>query len=61
MKKIVSYLIALMVVAVACTGVTMLIGQFDFQEAIILGFSSAVAGALAPVVVKWINMWIVKR
>lgn len=61
MKKIISFIVAFIIVASVCTGVFMLFGHFPFTDAAMLGIGAAIAGTFAPVIVAWSDKWFGRR
>ncbi len=53
MKKTLSFVLALVLIAVFGSGVLLLTGRFSYGEALMGGFCAAIAGAFGPVVAAW--------
>ena len=53
MKKVISFVLALGLVALFCAGVLLLTGRYTYGEALMGGFCGAIGGALGPIAVAW--------
>ncbi len=52
-KTVISFVLALVLIALFCAGVLLLTGHYTYGEALMVGFCGTVGGALAPIVVAW--------
>lgn len=55
LKSIISYAIAVIVMAMACMGLLMFTGHYEFFEALITGFSISIGGIVAPEIVDFLK------
>lgn len=54
-KSIVSYAIAVIVMAMVCTGLLMFTGHYEILEALITGFSISIGSIVAPEIVDFLK------
>lgn len=49
-KTAISFVLALVLIAVIGAGVLLLTGRYTYEEALLVGFSAAIGGAFGPIV-----------
>lgn len=53
MKKALSFVLALALIAVFGAGLLLLTGRYTYGEALMVGFYAALGGAFGPIVAAW--------
>lgn len=61
MKNFLSFALGFLIISAICSGILMITGRYEWQEAVIVGVSASVAGTIAPVVVAWVDKRILHR
>lgn len=61
MKKAISFVLALVLVALFCAGVLLLTGRYTYGEALMGGFCGTIGGSLAPIAFAWFEKLLRKK
>ena len=61
MVKVISTILAVIIVSTICTLVVYYLGNVKLSSAVLIGLSGGIAGFLAPLTVAWIDKQLHKR